>query len=143
MCESSVLTINPTTFEVTNEWSYASDLLEVACTGLDTHDFSITVRKDPQGSKLSFRSTVKISFSCEHRGALITSLLSAKAAALAAADPAAPPSSKAHRAPGANPAFAGTLVNERGTPTPVAIVVCTKCPRSFSPCSSRRSSTTR
>ena len=39
ICERSALTLNPTTFEVTNEWTYANDLLDVSCAGVDTQEF--------------------------------------------------------------------------------------------------------
>ena len=50
ICESSILTLNPTTFEVTNEWSYASDLLDVTTSGIDTTEFSISVKKKESSS---------------------------------------------------------------------------------------------
>lgn len=133
VCETSALTLNPTTFEVTNEWSYANDLIDITCQGIDTTDFTITVRKVTGSSKLSLmaRSTVKISFSSEHRSALITSMLSAKAAALAPA-PSLPDggatatgaSRGVFRAPGAMPTFAGAMIGEGGLPTAAAMVVC-------------------
>ena len=130
VCEQSVLTLNPTTFEVTNEWSYAGDLLDVSCSGIDTTDFSITVKKS-EGSTSSFmRKTTKISFSCEHRAALLTALLRAKEAALTApppptADgvPVPPPPPPAAKS--VAPTFPGSLQSgDSGVlPTPVALVV--------------------
>ena len=125
VCEASVLTLNPTTFEVTNEWTYATDLHDVVCTGVDTNDFSITVRKT-EGKSL-FSKTSKISFSCEHRPALLTALLRARkesleAAGTGAAD-AASKSSQLLRAERAVPAFAASLLTETGAPAPVALLV--------------------
>ena len=81
VCERAALTLNPTTFEVTNEWSYANGLLEVACKGTDTTDFEITVAAEPGAPTSFFKSgkPSKIAFSTEHRAQLITALLAAKA----------------------------------------------------------------
>ena len=89
VCPDSILTLNPTTFEVTNEWSYASDLLDVTCSGTDTADFSIQVKASSDSYFKASKSN-KITFATEHRAELLTVLLRAKAAAKQAAG-AAPP----------------------------------------------------
>ena len=122
ICEKSVLTLNPTTFDVTNEWTYAHDLVEVTCTGIDTHEFSITVRKAEGKTSMLSKSTTKISFSCEHRAALVTALQMAKVAALEA--PAEGQPVKTPKSPVAKPAFAGAALTKDGNFLPLALVVC-------------------
>jgi len=122
ICEKSVLTLNPTTFDVTNEWTYAHDLVEVTCTGIDTHEFSITVRKAEGKTSMLSKSTTKISFSCEHRAALVTALQMAKVAALES--PAEGQPAKAPKSPVAKPAFAGAALTKDGNFLPLALVVC-------------------
>ena len=122
ICEKSVLTLNPTTFDVTNEWTYAHDLVEVTCTGIDTHEFSITVRKAEGKTSMLSKSTTKISFSCEHRAALVTALQMAKVAALES--PAEGQPVKAPKSPVAKPAFAGAALTKDGNFLPLALVVC-------------------
>ena len=80
VCEASILTLNPNTLEVTNEWSYANDLLDVTASGVDTFEFSITVKKEGGKSSMFTKSSTKLSFTCEHRAALITSLLRCRSA---------------------------------------------------------------
>ena len=83
ICEKALVTLNPTTFEVTNEWAYATDLLDVTTSGIDTSDFAISVRKEKTATSFMTSKSTKISFSCEHRAALVTALLRARAAAMA------------------------------------------------------------
>ena len=123
VCEKSALTLNPTTFDVTNEWTYDKDLVDITCAGIDTQEFSITVKKGEGKKSMLGSSTTKLSFSTEHRAALVTALQSAKAAFLANPDGASP-SAKQPRPPGATPAFAGATLTEAATPMSMALVVC-------------------
>ena len=68
VCPDSILTLNPTSFEVTNEWVYA-DLLDVTCSGTDTSGFTIQVKADTSSSSLAVlkSKTNKLTFASEHR----------------------------------------------------------------------------
>ena len=116
-----MVTLNPTTFEVTNEYAYGTDLLEVTTSGVDTSDFAITVKKEKSATSFMSSKSTKISFSCEHRSALVTALLRARATALAAATADGARPTAAFQPPGTT--FAGTILSHAGLPTPVAIVV--------------------
>lgn len=79
VCANSILTLNPTTFEVTNEWGFEADLLDVKC-GEDKNEFYIQV-KGPSDSYFKSSKSSKVAFASEHRAALLTALLRARAAA--------------------------------------------------------------
>ena len=109
------MTLNPGSFEVTNEWTYGVDLVDVASTGVDTHEFSITVRKTEGGGgvKSLFSKTNKISFSCEYRLSLVTALIRARKESIEKAGAGAPDAASKNSAllRGAEkgtPAFAGS-----------------------------------
>ena len=72
------------------------------------------MRKEEGKSSFLGRSTTKISFSTEHRAALLTALLSQRAAATEGEGKKA----------ASSPAFAGTLLTESGVPMPVALLAC-------------------
>ena len=66
--------------QVTNEYTYSTDVIEVSPGGAETGEFSLHVLKDPEAYFKSSKRT-KIVFSTEHRARLLTALGRARAAA--------------------------------------------------------------
>lgn len=87
VAEDGLYTVNPITFETTNAWSYASDLVGVGASDGSDEDFFLALTHDPDGLiKLSFGTHKKL-WSCEHRAELLTAIQRARAAAASKAPP--------------------------------------------------------
>ncbi|EDQ93103.1 uncharacterized protein MONBRDRAFT_17362 [Monosiga brevicollis MX1] len=67
--DSAVATLNPSTFEETNKWEYATDFVSVTPSPKAENEIAVLVRKEKNSKK-----TQTLTFSCEFRVQLLTDL---------------------------------------------------------------------